>query len=43
MAGFSAVPIFIRMRGFCVAGFIMQFLIFEVRVEELQGAAELGA
>jgi len=41
--GLAVGGILIRMRGLCATGFIMQFLIFELGVQELQGAAELGA
>jgi len=43
LRGLPARPILIRMRGLCVAGFMVKFLIFEPGVEELQGAVELGA
>jgi hypothetical protein len=40
---FGGAPILIKVRGFCVAGFMVKFLIFELGGEELEGAAELGA
>jgi hypothetical protein len=41
--GFGGASIFIRALGFCVTGFMVKFLIFELGGEESDGAAELGA
>ena len=41
--GFGGVPILIRARGLCVAGFMVKFLIFELGAQESYLAAEPGA
>src|ERR1035441_5154 len=41
--GFGGGTILMIIRWFCAIGFIMQFLIFELGVEDLQRAAEFGA
>jgi hypothetical protein len=41
--GFLGGRILIRVRGLCVAGFMVKFLIFGRGVQDLQSPAELGA
>jgi len=40
--GLGAVRIILRVRGLCVTGFMVKFLILGRGVEEFQGAAEVG-